>query len=54
MDPLPDGNPKGKVVPKQDYETMLTEYYKLWGWDDQGRPTQAAVEELGLANLTKL
>jgi len=53
LDPLPDGNPKGKVVPKKDYETMLTEYYKLWGWDDQGKPTRAAVEELGLANLTK-
>jgi len=53
-DPLPEGNPKGKVVPKKDYETMLTEYYKLWGWDDQGKPTRAVVEELGLANLTKL
>ena len=53
MDPLPDGNPKGKVVPKKDYETMLTEYYKLWGWDDQGKPTRAAVEELGLAGLMK-
>jgi aldehyde:ferredoxin oxidoreductase len=50
-DPLPEGNPKGKVVPKEDFETMLTEYYKLWGWDDQGKPTRAAVEELGLASL---
>jgi aldehyde:ferredoxin oxidoreductase len=30
---------------------MLTEYYKLWGWGDQGKPTKAAVEELGLTNL---
>jgi aldehyde:ferredoxin oxidoreductase len=51
LDPLPDGNPKGKVVPKDDFETMLTEYYKLWGWDDQGKPTRAAIEELGLASL---
>ena len=50
-DPLPEGNPKGKVVPKEDFGTMLTEYYKLWGWDDQGKPTRAAVEELGLASL---
>lgn len=52
LDPLPDGNPKGKVVPKEDFETMLSDYYKLWGWDDQGKPTRAVVEELGLANLS--
>jgi aldehyde:ferredoxin oxidoreductase len=51
LDPLPEGNPKGKVVPKEDYETMLTEYYKLWGWDAQGKPTRTVVEELGLTNL---
>jgi aldehyde:ferredoxin oxidoreductase len=51
LDPLPDGNPKGRVLPKEEYETMLTEYYKLWGWDAQGKPTLAAVEELGLTNL---
>lgn len=51
LDPLPEGNPKGKVVTEQDFEKMLTEYYRLWGWDDQGRPTKATIEELGLADL---
>lgn len=51
LDPLPEGNSKGKVVTQQDFEEMLTEYYSLWGWDDQGRPTRATVEELGLADL---
>jgi aldehyde:ferredoxin oxidoreductase len=51
LDPLPEGNPKGKVVPKEDFEKMLTEYYGLWGWDEQGRPTKATIEELGLTDL---
>jgi aldehyde:ferredoxin oxidoreductase len=51
LDPLPDGNPKGKVVSQQDFEKMLSEYYRLWGWDEQGRPTKTTIEELGLADL---
>jgi len=52
LDPLPEGRPKGKVVTKEDFETMLSEYYQLWGWDEEGRPTRATIEELGLSNLT--
>jgi aldehyde:ferredoxin oxidoreductase len=51
LDPLPDGNAKGKVVTTQDFEKMLTEYYHIWGWDDQGKPTTAGIQELGLAEL---
>jgi aldehyde:ferredoxin oxidoreductase len=51
LNPLPDGNAKGKVVSLQDFDKMLTEYYRLWGWDEQGKPTGSTVEELGLANL---
>jgi len=53
LDPLPEGNPKGKVVPEREFEEALAEYYKLWGWDDQGRPTKATLEELGLEDLTR-
>ena len=51
IDPLPEGNPKGKVISIEDFERMLTEYYGLWGWDTEGRPTKATIEELGLADL---
>lgn len=48
LDPLPEGNPKGKVVSEQDFQRMLSEYYTLFGWDDQGRPTRETLHELGL------
>jgi aldehyde:ferredoxin oxidoreductase len=51
LDPLPEGNAKGKVVTMQDFDRMLTEYYHLWGWDDQGKPMAATIQELGLAEL---
>ena len=51
LDSLPEGNPKGKVVPHSEFEKSLTEYYGLWGWDEQGRPTKATLEELELSDL---
>jgi aldehyde:ferredoxin oxidoreductase len=50
LDPLPDAS-TGKVVTMQDFEKMLTEYYHLWGWDDQGKPTTSTIHELGLTEL---
>jgi aldehyde:ferredoxin oxidoreductase len=52
-EPLQDGKPKGHVVPRADFEKMLSEYYKLWGWDDQGRPTKKALDEVGLGDIVK-
>lgn len=52
LEPLPEGSPKGKFVPERDFEKALTEYYRLSGWDEQGRPTKAVIEELGLADLS--
>jgi len=51
LDPLPEGNPKGRIIPERNFQKMLSEYYELWGWDQQGRPTRATIEELGLASL---
>jgi aldehyde:ferredoxin oxidoreductase len=48
---LPDGNAKGKVVPMQEFEKMLTDYYRLWGWDEQGKPEASAIHQLGLSEL---
>jgi aldehyde:ferredoxin oxidoreductase len=53
LDPLPEGNPKDKVVPEQDFQRMLSEYYRLYGWDDRGRPSQETLRELDLAELTR-
>jgi aldehyde:ferredoxin oxidoreductase len=51
LDPLPEGNAKGKVVTLQDFEKMLSEYYTLMGWDEQGRPLPENVQKLGLSDL---
>jgi aldehyde:ferredoxin oxidoreductase len=51
LDPLPEGNPKGKVVSEQSFQTMLSEYYNLFGWDEQGRPTRETLRELDLEEL---
>ena len=50
-EPLPSGKTKGKSVPKADFEKMLAEYYRLWKWDEQGRPTKAALKEAGLSDI---
>jgi len=50
--PLPEGKAKGYVVKREDFEKMLDEYYKLRGWDREGRPTKEKLEQLGLS--TKL
>jgi aldehyde:ferredoxin oxidoreductase len=50
-EPLRDGKPKGHVVPRADFEKMLSEYYKLWSWDDKGRPTKNALDEVGLGDI---
>ena len=52
-EPLPAGKPKGHVVSRADFEKMLSEYYKLWGWDDQGRPTKKTLDEAGLEDIIK-
>jgi aldehyde:ferredoxin oxidoreductase len=50
---LPSGKTKGKNVPRADFERMLTEYYKLWNWDEQGRPTKKSLEDVGLSDIAK-
>lgn len=39
----------GKIVTRVAFEKMLTEYYRVCGWDDQGKPTIAEIDILGLA-----
>ncbi len=44
-EPMPAGPAKGKTVP---LEKMLGEYYRLRGWNPDGRPTKAKRAALGL------
>jgi aldehyde:ferredoxin oxidoreductase len=44
--PRPTGEAAGKVP---DWRYILQDYWKFRGWDDNGRPTPAKLEELGIA-----
>jgi aldehyde:ferredoxin oxidoreductase len=44
-EPMPDGPAKGHVV---ELDEMLPEFYQLRGWDENGVPTDAKLEELGM------
>lgn len=48
---LPTGAAKGVKFQKRDFELMLDEYYKLRGWDLEGKPTREKLEELGIFKL---
>lgn len=52
-EPLPSGKTEGKTVKREDFEKMLSEYYALWGWDEEGRPTKATLREAGLADVAE-
>jgi aldehyde:ferredoxin oxidoreductase len=52
-EPLPSGKTAGKAVRRADFEKMLSEYYSLWGWDDQGRPTKKTLEAVGLSDIVR-
>ena len=51
LDPLPVGRPKNKVVTKEAFEKMLSEYYEIQGWDTDGRPTRETLITLGLGDI---
>lgn len=47
-DPLPDGPTAGRVLPREEYRKMLADYYRVRGWDEEGRVTAAKRSELGI------
>ncbi len=47
LSPLPEGNSRNRVVHMNE---MLTEYYRLRGWDQEGRPTKKRLKSLNLVN----
>lgn len=47
-DALKTGATEGKVLPREMFEQMLTEFYNLRGWDQDGKPTSDKLLELGI------
>lgn len=45
---LKTGATKGQLLPLDEFEKMLLEYYGLRGWDRDGRPSDAKLQELGI------
>jgi len=47
-EPMPEGPAKGHIVP---IERMLPKYYRIRGWDEDGKPTKEKLVELELVSL---
>ena len=45
---LPEGPAKQIKMGKDKFERVLDEYYRLRGWDSEGRPTVERLAELGI------
>jgi aldehyde:ferredoxin oxidoreductase len=46
---VPDGGFKGERLPVDRFQTMLSEYYELRGWDENGIPKEQTCKDLGLS-----
>lgn len=44
---------KDLEMSREDFQFMLADYYKVRGWDEQGVPTKAKLESLGVTNGRK-
>jgi len=45
---LPEGPKKGAVVTPEEMKKMQDDFYKYYGWDDNGIPTTETLKKLGL------
>lgn len=48
-EPIPDGPAQGAIICRQQFESMLDEYYQLHGWNRNGVPYRRTLKKLGLA-----
>lgn len=51
--PLTKGNLKGQKLEKEKYDEILSMYYELRGWDENGVPKKETLEKLGLKDVIK-
>ena len=49
-EPLPSGPYKGHFFSLEDQDRLLDDYYRVRGWDRDGRPAEKKLRELGLKN----
>lgn len=56
LEPHGAGLFEGRLFTREDFQRWLVEYYRLRGWDEQGRPKGEKLSELGLpgSNLISL
>lgn len=52
-EPIKDGLSKGELISQQDLDFMLDEYYEARGWDKNGIPSAAKLQELGIEDAIK-
>lgn len=45
---LPTGASAGKLLPREEFEKMLSEYYAVRGWDENGKVSEDKKKELGI------
>ncbi len=50
-EPIRDGSSKGSVITREELDHMLDDYYAARGWDKNGIPTRAKLEELELKDI---
>jgi aldehyde:ferredoxin oxidoreductase len=52
-EPLGQGKMKGVKLDRQKFDQMLSWYYELRGWDQNGIPTKETLDHLGLRKASK-
>ncbi len=46
--PIPHGPTKGEAIDRKKFKEMLDAYYRLHGWDDNGRPCSETIDRFQL------
>ena len=49
--PMQSGPNEGKALTPEIVETLMGDYYRARGWDEEGIPTRAKLESLGLSDV---
>jgi aldehyde:ferredoxin oxidoreductase len=52
-DPVPTGPNKGFLIPKDEMDYLLDDYYKLRGWNKNGIPEKEKLIDLGLKEVVE-
>lgn len=51
-EPLPGGSLKGTSLDREKYDQMLSWYYDLRGWDENGVPLKETLDGFGLKGVS--